>query len=131
MGLFVRLAIFVVLMNIAATMVPYLLPGAPMPIEANTHETEVNSMQQNVTGFQVDQTSSNILFRIFDYITLGFITKIIGFVYNLIFGFIPIILTLAGAQGLSWLSAALHGAVALLAVLAGIEWYINKDSTTM
>lgn len=132
MGIAGKIATFMFFANIAAFMFGFLIsgiiPGAASPWLGDTNSQQVQQLRANVTSYPTDNSGSSVFVRIFDYITLGFLGRIVSFLDSLFFGFIVMLENIGLIpQTLPWIGIALRSMLGFMYAVWGIELYTGRD----
>jgi len=93
-------------------------------------DADVTDLKKNVTGAPADSSGSSVLIRIFDYITLGYLSKILNFIDAALFAF-PQILedTNLVPRDMHWLTNLMRVGLSVMYVLYAIELYTGRSFT--
>jgi hypothetical protein len=93
-------------------------------------DANVSDLQRNVTGAPADSSGSSVLIRIFDYITLGYLKKVISFIDGALFA-LPNVLNTTGLvpADMWWLTDMMRIGLTLMYVLYAIELYTGRNFT--
>lgn len=124
--------IFVLFANISCMILVQIGGSAwagQQPFTPDYHTTDQTALQQNVTGYTAEQTSSNFLFRIFDFITLGWLSRISDVGYGLIFGFVQIFENMGIFSGdAAWLSPMMRAMLMFVYLFGMIELFTGRPT---
>jgi len=126
-----KLALWMFMFNIAALMMMNLAGdvwGSSGAI-GKDQTVEVNDLRKNVTGFPADTTGSSVLIRIFDYITLGFLSKILNFFDSLLFSFVLMLERIEAIPAGMWIGNGLRVVIGMIYAIYGIELYTGRNFT--
>lgn len=93
-------------------------------------DANVTDLQRNVTGAPADSSGSSVLIRIFDYITLGYLKKVLSFIDNMLYA-LPKTLWNAGIipVDMIWMRIMIETGLTAMYVLYAIELYTGRNFT--
>jgi hypothetical protein len=91
-------------------------------------QNQLNSLKGNVTGYPVDQTQSSIFIRIFDYITMGYLNKLVSFIDNGLHGFVNLLVTTGFVPAdMDWFAQLLFTVFDVMYILYVIELWTGRN----